>query len=396
MIAIGAQSRGKDLLEIQVAKKYFAQAQQMAFLGMLESPSLSMVKLFLLMAMYMLGACRRNTAFMYLAIASKSATILGLHVPYQHSWVSSEERAARRRIWMSSRVLDLLCSAILARPSSTPSIERDEYEIDSSNPEDLDHRTLALYATYESSSIIETIVKKFAKSSSVDIQSADTYLQMLREWSHALPSALRNVPGPASESDYGESAHLMVELCYEAYLSDILLGNMCILKAWIFSAGLVLGFSLLVESKIPTHINECFDHSCILLKKLARLSPQAEQYHDILCRFRTAIDLYRQQFLKALQENNNKYVEKIMTIGSFNRAPREGNSSTELQSQLQLVPTTEQPIFEELEGQGCFAETYATDFFGLENEIQMYDAQIGYDTGVAADLRWLCYAAGPS
>ncbi|KAA8576839.1 hypothetical protein EYC84_006886 [Monilinia fructicola] len=422
MIAIGAQSRGKDLLEIQLAKKYFAQAQQMAFLDMLENPSLSMVKLFLLMAMYMLGACRRNTAFMYLGIASRSATILGLHVPYQHSRVSSEERAARRRIWMSSRVLDLLCSAILARPSSIPSIERDEYEIDSSNPEDLDHRTLALYATYESSSIIETIVQKFAKSSSVDIQSADTYLQMLREWSQALPSALRNVPGPASESDYCElrknsssnakktvkvpttsasekekvvqfsdaciqSAHLMVELCYEAYLGDILLDNMCILKAWIFSAGLVLGFSLLVEGKARTHVNECFDHACTLLKKLARLSPQAEQYHDILCRFRTAIDLYRQQLLKAQRENNNIYVEKIMTIGSSKRTPREENSSTELQSQLQPVPTTDQAIFEELEGQGCLAETYAADFFGIENEIQMCDAQIGYDTGVAADLR---------
>lgn len=362
---------------------------------------------------------------------------------------------------MSSRVLDLLCSAILARPSSIPSIERDEYEIDSSNPEDLDHRTLALYATYESSSIIETIVQKFAKSSSVDIQSADTYLQMLREWSQALPSALRNVPGPASESDYCEvtignihvsctyyvgimmvtrqflishvmsqlrknsssnakktvkvpttsasekekvvqfsdaciqSAHLMVELCYEAYLGDILLDNMCILKAWIFSAGLVLGFSLLVEGKARTHVNECFDHACTLLKKLARLSPQAEQYHDILCRFRTAIDLYRQQLLKAQRENNNIYVEKIMTIGSSKRTPREENSSTELQSQLQPVPTTDQAIFEELEGQGCLAETYAADFFGIENEIQMCDAQIGYDTGVAADLRWLCYAADP-
>ncbi|RAL63477.1 hypothetical protein DID88_003897 [Monilinia fructigena] len=90
------------------------------------------------------------------------------------------------------------------------------------------------------------------------------------------------------------------------------------------------------------------------------------------------------------------YVEKIMTIGSFNRAPREGNSSTELQSQSPLVPTTEQAIFEELEGQGCLAQTYATDFFGLEHEIQIWEAQIGYDTGVAADSRWLSYAAGPS
>ncbi|KAI9650054.1 hypothetical protein NHQ30_000067 [Ciborinia camelliae] len=462
MIAIGAQSRGKDFPEIQLAKKYFAQAQQIAFLDMLENPSLCMVKLFLLMAMYMLGACRRNTAFMYIGIASKSATILGLHVPFQHSRLSYDERAARRRIWMSSRVLDLVCSSILARPSSIPSIERDEYEIDSSNPEDMDHRTLALYATYESSSIIETIVQKFAKSSSIDLQSADTYLQMLREWSQALPAALRTVPDPTSEMGYRETtignihvsctyyvgimmvtrqflishvmfqlrrnssskskrsaevpatndgerekigqfsdaciqaAHLMVELCYEAHLGNVLLDNMCILKAWIFSAGLVLGFSLLVEIEAPVHVRESFNHACAVLKKFARLSPQAEQYHDILCRFHTAIELYRQQLLKAQKQSNNIYVEKIMTIGSFNRGPRERGSSTEFQSQSQPVPTTEQETFGETEGQGDLAEIFATDFFGIENEIQMCDAQIGYDTGVAADLRWLCYAAGPS
>ncbi|KAJ8069971.1 hypothetical protein OCU04_000377 [Sclerotinia nivalis] len=462
MIAIGAQSRGKDFFEIQLAKKYFAQAQQMAFLDMLENPSLSMVKMFLLMAMYMLGACRRNTAFMYIGIASKSATILGLHVSYQHSRVSSEERAARRRIWMSSRVLDLLCSSILARPSSIPSIERDEYEIDSSNPEDMDHRTLALYATYESSSIIEAIVQKFTKSSSVNTESADIFLQMLREWSQALPSALRRVPNATSGEEFCEttignihvsctyyvgimmvtrqflishvmfqlrknssskskrvvevqdktpgerekifqfsdacvqSAHLLVQLSYEAHLSNVLFDNMCILQAWLFSAGLVLGFSLLVGGEAPAHIRESFDHACTVLKRLARLSPQADQYFDILSRFHTAIELYRQQMLKAQKESSNVYVEKLMSIGSFNRESNGGGSNTEFQSQLQPVVTNDQEMLGEIEAQGDLAEMYATDFFGIENEIQICDAQIGYDAGVAADLRWLCYAAGPS
>lgn len=358
---------------------------------------------------------------------------------------------------MSSRVLDLLCSSILARPSSIPSIERDEYEVDTSNPEDMDHRTLALYATYESSSIIDTIVQKFAKSSSVDIQSADTYLQMLREWSQALPSALRSVPNSISKEDYCEttignihvsctyyvgiimvtrqflishvmfqlrkksssksqrtieamssgerekivqfsdacvqSAHLMIQLSYEAYIGNILLDNMCILKAWLFSAGLVLGFSLLVESEAPTHIHESFDHACIVLKKLARLSLQAEQYLDILKQFQIAIELYRQQLLKAQKESNNVYVEKLMTIEPINSELREGGSGTEFQSQSQSVVTNDQTIVGEM---GDLAEMYAANFFGIENDIQTCDAQIGYDTGVAADLRWLCYAAGPS
>lgn len=95
MIAIGAQSQGTNASDTQRAKKYFTQAQKMAFIDMLQDPSLNMVKIFLLMAMYMLGACRRNTAFMYIGIASKAATILGLHVPYQNVRASGEERAAR-------------------------------------------------------------------------------------------------------------------------------------------------------------------------------------------------------------------------------------------------------------------------------------------------------------
>jgi hypothetical protein len=95
MIAIGSQCRGSDQPEIKRAGKYFAQAQKMAFVDMLQNPSLSMIRIFLLMAFYMLGACRRNTAFMYIGIASKAATILGLHIPYQHVRASIGERVVR-------------------------------------------------------------------------------------------------------------------------------------------------------------------------------------------------------------------------------------------------------------------------------------------------------------
>lgn len=95
MVAIGSQCRGSNQVEIKQAGKYFAQAQKMAFVDMLQNPSLSMIRIFLLMAFYMLGACRRNTAFMYIGIASKAATILGLHIPYQHVRASTEERVVR-------------------------------------------------------------------------------------------------------------------------------------------------------------------------------------------------------------------------------------------------------------------------------------------------------------
>ena len=46
---------------------------------MLEDPNVDMVRTFLLMAFYMLGECRRNSAFMYLGVATRAAVALGLH-----------------------------------------------------------------------------------------------------------------------------------------------------------------------------------------------------------------------------------------------------------------------------------------------------------------------------
>lgn len=56
------------------------------------------------------------------------------------------------------------------------------------------HRGLALRATYESCSILETVVGKFADDGSLTTASAEHYLQLLREWSQVLPPALRQRP----------------------------------------------------------------------------------------------------------------------------------------------------------------------------------------------------------
>lgn len=80
MVAIGAQCYGPTKDAVVWAAELFSFARKLAFAQMLESPSLDLVRVFLLMAFYMFGACRRNSAFMYLGIASKSADILGLHM----------------------------------------------------------------------------------------------------------------------------------------------------------------------------------------------------------------------------------------------------------------------------------------------------------------------------
>jgi hypothetical protein len=95
MISIGAQCRGRDGADLASAAKFFTQARQMAFESMLQDPTTNMARTFLLMAFFMLGACRRNAAFMFIGVASKAAVVLGLHVSGQYKYLAPEERDMR-------------------------------------------------------------------------------------------------------------------------------------------------------------------------------------------------------------------------------------------------------------------------------------------------------------
>lgn len=95
MIAIGAQVRGGSKDDVVRASKYFTQGRKIAFEKWLEDPTVSLVRTFVLMAFYMFGACRRNSAFMYLGVAAKSADILGLHAASQNRHMSKAERDSR-------------------------------------------------------------------------------------------------------------------------------------------------------------------------------------------------------------------------------------------------------------------------------------------------------------
>mgnify|MGYP003624091027 CR=1 FL=1 len=95
MVAIGAQCCGPTKDAVSWAAGLFYHARKLAMERMLEEPSLDLVRVFLLMAFYMCGACRRNSAFMYLGVASKAADILGLHMSAQYKHLSPESRRAR-------------------------------------------------------------------------------------------------------------------------------------------------------------------------------------------------------------------------------------------------------------------------------------------------------------
>ncbi|KAB8265889.1 hypothetical protein BDV32DRAFT_134498 [Aspergillus pseudonomiae] len=379
MIAIGAQCKGRTQEDLLCAARYFSQARKMAFGGFLEDPTVYMARDFLLMAFYMFGACRRNAAFMYIGVAARASIVLGLHVSGQYRQMPVEDRARRLRIGKSIRVLDLVSSSILGRPGNTSSLRTYDIRADDFDQE-ASHRTLALDAAYEASSVLEAIVQRLTEGEKLDANSADHFLQSWREWSQALPDKLRLRPrkepdlglnpdyrenmignihvactyyfgvilvtrqsliqhimpqirgkrprktAPRQETSEGnekvaelssvctDAATYMAQMCCDAAEAGILWGNMCILKAWLFAAGLVLGFSLLAEGQTTSEICDAFHGACRLLGSLGHLSPQAAQYHRILTSFSEAIDVYRERLRRERHEARTPFVERILTL----------------------------------------------------------------------------------
>ena len=95
IVAIGAQCCKATAITQNIERAYFCQAQRYAFSGMLEDPNIDMVRAFTLMAFYMLGACRRNAAFMYLGVATRAAVALGLHSHDSYATIDSPKYQPR-------------------------------------------------------------------------------------------------------------------------------------------------------------------------------------------------------------------------------------------------------------------------------------------------------------
>ncbi|KAJ4423610.1 hypothetical protein N0V82_001778 [Gnomoniopsis sp. IMI 355080] len=230
IIAIGSQVRGSSSDDSVRAPKYFAQGRKIAFERMLEDPTVNLVKAFVLMAFYMFGACRRNSAFMYLGVAAKSADILGLHAAAQHKLIPKAERDSRLRVAKSIRVFDIICSSILGRRGSAPVVRSVDITLGDISTEYITpcHRDLALRANYESCSILETVVAKVVDDGPLNSSSAQHFLQLLTEWSQALPVSLRQRPrkgdpSQGKDANYREKMVANVHVAGTYYFGIILI-----------------------------------------------------------------------------------------------------------------------------------------------------------------------------
>lgn len=110
-------------------------------------------------------------------------------------------------------------------------------------------------------------------------------------------------------------------------------------RAWVFAAGLLLGFTAFAqENTSGKETEEAFSQSRAVLEKLGQLSPQAGHYLDILSSLSNAINLYQQKISDDRRKMTSQYMDQIFTTGT-SKTPDVPDLSSSVDSALNDPPT---------------------------------------------------------
>ncbi|KAL4765182.1 uncharacterized protein BDW70DRAFT_147440 [Aspergillus foveolatus] len=188
VLAIGAQV--SDTNQAQ-AERYFVSGRQLAFSAFTETPSLYTIQSYVLISMYMLGACRRNGAFMNLGIALRAAYAVGIHRRDANSLFTTRERRARERVWKSLRMMDLFLSASLGRPPATSDFDYDLREDEVSRRESHLPQDQLSTTVISLCRIFERVLTEVYMRQVVSINLAENISNQHRAWVRTLPTFLQ-------------------------------------------------------------------------------------------------------------------------------------------------------------------------------------------------------------
>lgn len=190
VMAIGAQV-ASDASNQEEAEHYFHHGRQLAFSTFTEAPSIRTVQSYALICIYMLGACRRNGAFMNLGIAVRAAYALGIHKQNTHALFPENERRTRRQVWKAVRFLDLFLSGSLGRPPATYDFGNDAQATSSrassnATEEESFSAAVSTLCRVQERILIDVYMKQLLSTDLATAISGE-----FREWAGSLPPALR-------------------------------------------------------------------------------------------------------------------------------------------------------------------------------------------------------------
>lgn len=207
VLAVGAQGKhGADGREVNgtgvspqpgkegpsQAEMYLQRGRELVAASFMDDPSVMTIQSYALIAFYMLGACRRNGAFMLLGIAVRAAYALGLHRGDISRLFEKKERETRERVWKSLRMLDLYMSASLGRPPATSEVDGGSISWDAKSR---DYETIQMGGLNSSAMlricfIFERIMNEVYCRREVSVQLVESISRQYRDWTLQLPAGL--------------------------------------------------------------------------------------------------------------------------------------------------------------------------------------------------------------
>ncbi|KAL3418607.1 fungal specific transcription factor domain-containing protein [Phlyctema vagabunda] len=158
-----------------------------------EDGGFASIQALLLMTIYMLAAAKRNAAWGYLGMATRTAYALGLHREETMSVFSIPEQVLRRKLWRSLYVMDCFLSASLGRPnainlSELPSPEDDPCLMggQKSLPKEVNPFLAAFTASKITGEVLTRVYQKRKASRSVALEISMHF----NDWMKDLPPTL--------------------------------------------------------------------------------------------------------------------------------------------------------------------------------------------------------------
>lgn len=198
-----------------------------------ETQDLSSVQALLLMAVYMLTKSKRDTAFLLLGMAARSANAMGIHREETMVIFSSEEQTQRKNLWRSIFVIDRFLSCSLGRPTA---ISEDDCSGTALEPS---HRTVkqpfsvglyavsddketgphALEAAVRSCLAIGVILRRVYQQRKISTRLAQEIADVCKAWPRALPPMLHwRQAASASPSQGVAILHVNLFYCHSILL----------------------------------------------------------------------------------------------------------------------------------------------------------------------------------
>ncbi|KAK4940656.1 hypothetical protein LTR10_019286 [Elasticomyces elasticus] len=156
ILALGAQA-SREFTDEQ-AELYFNAGRYLTMMHFIDKPAIVGVQCYLLITMFLLGASRRDAAFLNFGYAERAAHTLGIHRRNVSRVFPKAEYMARERAWKNVRTLDVFLACSLGRPMATSETRNTMTEEEYSAVAGLCHITELTFAGIYGKSIVETHV----------------------------------------------------------------------------------------------------------------------------------------------------------------------------------------------------------------------------------------------